>query len=96
MTSPPAAPTNEEKGFLPSTVADIVHRAGVSHGTFYNYFPAREDILRAVATEARIMRGWQAEMADSIRGLVDRSFEEAVDHIVKIVIRVLGLREPSH
>lgn len=42
----------EEKGFLSSTVADIVQRAGVSHGTFYHYFESREDVLREVAEQA--------------------------------------------
>jgi AcrR family transcriptional regulator len=41
-----------EKGFLESTVADIVDRAGVAHGTFYHYFESREDVLREIAEEA--------------------------------------------
>lgn len=31
------------------TIDDIIAEAGVSRGTFYNYFQTREDVLRAVA-----------------------------------------------
>ncbi|MBO0727952.1 MAG: TetR/AcrR family transcriptional regulator [Acidimicrobiaceae bacterium] len=41
-----------EKGFLESSVADIVERAGVAHGTFYHYFESREDVLREIAEDA--------------------------------------------
>lgn len=33
------------------TVADIAGRAGVSHGTFYNYFSDREQLLEALVPE---------------------------------------------
>jgi AcrR family transcriptional regulator len=36
------------KGYRNVAVADIVARAGVSHGTFYNYFDNKRDILDAV------------------------------------------------
>lgn len=42
----------QEKGFLSTSVADIVKRAGVAHGTFYTYFKSREDVLREIAEEA--------------------------------------------
>lgn len=37
-----------DKGYRSVVVADIVTRAGVSHGTFYNYFDNKRDILDAV------------------------------------------------
>lgn len=37
-----------EKGFEASSVEDFVAAADVSRGTFYNYFPTMEDLLRAV------------------------------------------------
>ncbi len=40
-----------EKRYLDTTVADIVRRAGMAHGTFYRYFTSREDIFREVALE---------------------------------------------
>lgn len=37
-----------ERQYLETTVAEIVERAGVSHGTFYTYFTSKEDIFREV------------------------------------------------
>ncbi|MFC9437411.1 TetR/AcrR family transcriptional regulator [Nocardia sp. NPDC057030] len=37
-----------DKGYRAVVVADIVARAGVGHGTFYNYFTNKRDILDAV------------------------------------------------
>ncbi|MFD0364248.1 TetR/AcrR family transcriptional regulator [Nocardia sp. GCM10030253] len=36
------------KGYRNVSVADIVARVGVSHGTFYNYFDNKRDVLDAV------------------------------------------------
>lgn len=37
-----------ERQYLHTNVADIVARAGVSHGTFYTYFTSKEDVFREV------------------------------------------------
>ncbi|PXX53303.1 TetR family transcriptional regulator [Nocardia tenerifensis] len=37
-----------DKGYRSVVVADIAARAGASHGTFYNYFDNKRDILDAV------------------------------------------------
>lgn len=37
-----------EKGYHATSVADIVQAAGVGHGTFYEYFRSRRDILVAL------------------------------------------------
>lgn len=37
-----------EKGFDAASIEDFVAAAKVSRGTFYNYFPTMEDLLRAV------------------------------------------------
>lgn len=34
-----------EKGYAATSVADITQRAGVSRGTFFNYVPAKSDLL---------------------------------------------------
>lgn len=39
----------EEIGFHDARVADIAHRAGLSHGSFYHYFDSKEDVFHAVA-----------------------------------------------
>ena len=38
----------QQKGFQKTRVSDIVSAAGVSQGTFYNYFPSKESIFRFV------------------------------------------------
>ena len=47
-----------ELGFGAATVRDIVRRTDLATGTFYNYFPDKEAVLRALldesATEARV------------------------------------------
>jgi AcrR family transcriptional regulator len=37
-----------ERGYRDVDVADIVARTGVSHGTFYNYFRNKRDVLEAI------------------------------------------------
>ena len=39
------------KGFDDPTIDDFIAAAGVSRGTFYNYFQTREDLLAAVAAD---------------------------------------------
>jgi len=34
------------RGFNATSVADVTRRAGVAQGTFYLYFPSKEDVLR--------------------------------------------------
>lgn len=38
----------EEHGYFDTRVADIVHEAKVSHGTFYTYFSDKDDALRVL------------------------------------------------
>ena len=42
----------EERGFQGVRVDDIVHRAGISHGTFYLYFSNKEDLFKALLKDA--------------------------------------------
>lgn len=39
----------EEQGFFEARISDISERAGLSHGSFYHYFPSKEEIFREVA-----------------------------------------------
>jgi AcrR family transcriptional regulator len=39
-------------GFHETRVDDVVEAAGASHGTFYRYFESKDDLFRAIATEA--------------------------------------------
>lgn len=40
-----------ERGYPATSVADITQRAGVSRSTFFNYFPAKADLLWAAFDE---------------------------------------------
>jgi AcrR family transcriptional regulator len=41
----------ERDGFLNARIADISEEAGVAHGSFYTYFPSKEEVLRQAALE---------------------------------------------
>jgi AcrR family transcriptional regulator len=75
------------KGYRTSGVADIVREAGVSHGTFYNYFDSKRHILDGVldyAVELLITgvieedqpqeAATLAELADQFRAMLGRLF----------------------
>ncbi|NOY68448.1 MAG: TetR/AcrR family transcriptional regulator [Deltaproteobacteria bacterium] len=57
----------QEKGFQKTRVSDVVSMAGVSQGTFYNYFKSKEEIFR------HICNGFIAE--------VQKLFIERTEHI---------------
>ncbi len=40
-----------EKGYHPTKVVDIIERAGCGHGTFYDYFKSKDDVLMAILGE---------------------------------------------
>jgi len=43
-----------ELGFGAATVRDIVRRTDLATGTFYNYFPDKESVLRAIVAETAV------------------------------------------
>lgn len=42
----------EERGVQAATVAEICERADVAHKTFFNHFPTKQDLVRAMADES--------------------------------------------
>src|SRR5688572_16674470 len=42
----------EQRGVQATTVAEICERADVAHKTFFNHFPAKQDLVRAIADES--------------------------------------------
>jgi AcrR family transcriptional regulator len=40
-----------EHGLLDARIADITERAGISYGSFYNYFDSKEELFREIAVE---------------------------------------------
>jgi AcrR family transcriptional regulator len=43
-----ARETFAEEGYEASSIRDVVRRTGLAAGTFYNYFPDKESVLRAL------------------------------------------------
>src|SRR5260221_11436323 len=37
-----------EKGYGSTSIADVLHRAGVNSGSLYHFFPGKQDLLLAV------------------------------------------------
>ncbi len=85
-----------EAGFENTTVSDVVHRAGMTPSTFYNYYRDK-DALRdeLVATAAGRMiralaeiRGQSGGVEEYFRTLCSRLFESVVaDHAISTLLR---------
>lgn len=76
-------------------VSDVTERAGVSNGTFYNYFDDREQLIAAVVPEA--LAGFTAASAASIdhddpalqvAAVTAAAFRAAVEHPERIRVLV--------
>ncbi|MFD6163417.1 TetR/AcrR family transcriptional regulator [Nocardia sp. NPDC060256] len=86
-----------DKGYRAVVVADIVARAGVSHGTFYNYFTNKRDVLDAVIDHyfalirdrvfARAVTGPPPQTLDEFCAL----FGRIIDHCYELVTEEPGL-----
>lgn len=67
-----------EIGYGAATVRDIVRRTDLATGTFYNYFPDKESVLRAlfdeVAAEARARIRAARQPAPTLEEFVRRGF----------------------
>jgi TetR/AcrR family transcriptional repressor of nem operon len=55
-----AAALIREKGFRSTSIADVLERAGIQKGSFYYYFPSKEDLGHAVLDR------WVADMQHEI------------------------------
>jgi AcrR family transcriptional regulator len=67
-----------ENGYGAASVRDIVRRTDLATGTFYNYFPDKEAVLRAVLAEAASRIGERVHAArmeaDDLPGFVGDGF----------------------
>jgi len=66
----------ETQGVEATTIDAIAEAADVSRGTFYNYFPAKESLLSAIATQ---------ELRDLESRCSHRDGAGAVDHILDLM-----------
>ncbi len=76
-----------EKGYRDAKVVDIIERAGCGHGTFYDYFRGKEDVLLALLEG---LVGDMQKMGDSVKPFMDRVSYDDFEG-VKIVIK--GINE---
>jgi AcrR family transcriptional regulator len=75
-----------EKGYSATSVPDIVQRAGVGHGTFYEYFRSRRDILLAITAPvndltARRPHLQSQSLRDRIRSEITWYLSDHVEHL---------------
>jgi AcrR family transcriptional regulator len=75
-----------EHGYHETSVPDIVQAVGVGHGTFYEYFASRRDILLALTrpvTDARERRPSlkSQNLADRIRAEIFWYLSDHVEHL---------------
>lgn len=73
-------------GYHETSVPDIVQAAGVGHGTFYEYFSSRRDILleltrEASDSESRRPRLKSRDLADRIRAEIFWYLSDHVEHL---------------
>lgn len=68
-----------EKGYEQTTVAEITEAAGVAKGTFFNYFPTKEDVLLALGEQTlgklQLAETAQVFRSDSVRDKVKALFQ---------------------
>ena len=65
-----------ENGFARTSVASIVNRAGVAQGTFYLYFPSKDDVLRQLVRD--MGRRLRHALSEATKGLTHRVDVEKV------------------
>jgi AcrR family transcriptional regulator len=67
-----------ELGYGAATVRDIVRRTDLATGTFYNYFPDKESVLRALiedaATQARVLVRAARRSSADLESFVESGF----------------------
>jgi AcrR family transcriptional regulator len=68
----------QEHGFHDARISDIAERAGLSYGSFYHYFPSKEEIFREVADaqEPQLDVGLPEDRSGSIESTGDRGLPE--------------------
>ncbi|ODU07728.1 MAG: hypothetical protein ABS81_00730 [Pseudonocardia sp. SCN 72-86] len=68
----------ERDGYFDARVADIVDQAGVSHGSFYTYFPDKRDAFLAVLDDVRAVVAAAVQPAtDDVPGQTLANLERA-------------------
>jgi AcrR family transcriptional regulator len=80
-----------ELGYDAATVRDVIRRTDLASGTFYNYFPDKESVLRALLEESS--REMRARVGDARAEA--RSLEEFVGHAYRAYFDFLVEDRPT-
>ncbi|MGE4431293.1 MAG: TetR/AcrR family transcriptional regulator [Sphingobium sp.] len=83
-----------EKGFVETSILDIVTRAGLTKGAFYHYFSAKDDILRVMYERSleRLLRDIEDEtrrhatVCATLDAVIRRMVQVANDYRVEVTL----------
>jgi len=74
-------------GFAGTRLTEVARRAGVSHGTIYNYFDSKETLFRALFRSRLVESIDPAPFHDALAG---RTVEETLSAALRIAFRLLA------
>lgn len=74
-----------EKGYEATAVSDIVQDVNVAQGTFYYYFPSKEEILEAIIEKD------MAALEDDVRAIAEDPHLDPAAKINAIVNSIIGI-----
>ena len=74
-------------------ISDIAQRAGVSHGTFYNYFPDRDALFASLVPEADATGEADPARRFAIISARALAHAAAAPHMVHVALRVDAVQE---
>jgi AcrR family transcriptional regulator len=85
-----ATETVAEQGYVKTTVADILARAGVSRATFYRLFRDREDCFQAAyRANAELVAGAMAAELQQVRASGERDPLARLDRVLGVYLSAL-------
>jgi AcrR family transcriptional regulator len=86
----------DENGYEKATVAEIISRAGIGHGTFWLYFRNKDDLLRYMLQDMiDEFESFEWYQEDDLEGLPVRSLEE-VENIIRGVMGIFARYSRIH
>jgi AcrR family transcriptional regulator len=81
-----------EHGYVKTSVADILERAGVSRATFYQLFSDKEDCFEAAyRANAELVASVMASELDNLRSSVDLDPMDKLDRLLNIYLLALSM-----
>lgn len=87
----------ERDGYIDARVSDIVKEAGVSHGTFYTYFPSKKEVFQAVLEHVdKVIGHAVAHAPEDVPGRTVTNLEKANTRYIRTHhenARILALME---